>query len=661
MIKCSKVWFKLIPTIFYHTVTYLVIATNFAHAQSAEYPSYGFSFVNYSDDKVENDGLFGWNTNGNAILVDQDNGLDSYLSLISNDATPVTSQYNDFGYFSPNETNFALAINLRVSNLLATSSVTASIRTGAISLEVIFNGDGTYVKGENNTLQKVTDVVLTTNFETFSFDVRDGKLERVFVDRDEQQFTKFELPSSTDKLIEVTALAAQQQNGDVLTADIDHLFVYSRPSHVNLLQENTNAGSAAQATHFIHLGIGTDGIPIGVNADGGGYITQVYNKSDGLPVEESTNLGEYLDPKPQFGAGSNQSVRGRMHGGRFNPVQAGININTGHSVTVKTLTSLNGGEASNSTDTNVIKIEQFPVYNDPTTEYAENSLYEFDDNGDFISYSGIVNKEEEEDFFNEVAISASEEGLSELDFNGYFQDVSTDKTPVMLSYGEWKYIRPPSHILQLSRESESISSGRTPSKISKAEDRESLKTRDTDLGNMRIMREVRANYDFGYSWVLWKEDGIKKSHQLTVPISDVGLTEESIVVFELLDSGTENITPDDNIVILGASPDWDADDALGIYYPENSNVNQYGTVGYNRNNHNMVYIEDRRTSVEIHVDWRKRNWVRLRLLSYSNGLFSPSRVDDVYEAFRSENYTLFGTANEIFDKAVELPENQVTQ
>lgn len=627
--------------------------------QAVEHPSYGFNFVNYIDDDVENDGLFGWTTSGNATLVDENEGLDAYLRLSSESGSPTTSQYNDFGYFRPNETDFTATINLRASNLLTTSSITAKIGTGAKALEAVFNANGTYVKDSSGVLQKVADIVSATDFETFSFEVRDGRLEKVFINDDQQLFTEFDLPAASERLITLTALVAEQSD-EALGAEIDDLFVYSRPSRVNLLQANNNAGSADQATHFMHLGIGSDGVPIGVNADGGGYITQVYNKSDGLPVEESSNLGEFLDPKPQFGAGTNQSVRGRMHANRYNPVQAGISIDIGHSANVRTLTSLDGEAASNSSETGVIKIDQFATYNDPTTEYAENSLYEFKDNGNSIWYTGSVRDPEKEDFLNEVAVSASEEGLTELDFNGHFKDVSTDKTPVMLSYGEWKYVRPPSHILQLSRESGSINSRRTPSKISKADGRNDLKTRDTDLGSIRIMREIRANHDFGYSWVLWKENGVEMSRQLTGSMTDIGRTDESMAIFELLSSNTKKLVPDDNIVILGTSSDWDADDALGIYYPEDSEINQSGTVGYNRGSHELVYDEDRRTSVEIHVDWRKTNWVRLRLLSYSRGLFSPSRVDDVYEGFRSENYTLFGTANEIYNKALELSVSEVT-
>ena len=484
----------------------------------------------------------------------------------------------------------------------------------------------------------------------YAFKVKDGELEEVLVNGSAETISSIKLPTSENAQLELKALG---QNGTHnFTADFDELFIYSMPSHLNLLKADditANAGGTAEATHFMHLGIGNDGIPVGVNAKGGGYITQVYNQGDGDPIESSVDLGPYLDAKPQYGAGSNQSIRGRMHGNRYNPVQAGLSKYIGHAAEITKLKA-GGTVATTSTATEKIVIEQFPAYNDPTTEYAENLTYDFEVDGVSASYTGAVIESEIDDGIDESAVSATEEGITELDFTGYFQDVSTDKIPVMLSYGEWKYIRPPFHILQLSRESGAISASLTPLQISTEPGRSALKTRDTDLGTMRVMREVRANSDLGYTWVHWREGGVDKKVQLTGSLADNVSGTVSIQQFDLFDNRPN---PDNNLLILAPNESRNKVGAVGIYYPSSS-INNGGTVGYNRATHKKVYQEDRRTSVELRADWKKDNWVRLRLLTYTRGLFSPSRVDDVYESVRSENYTIFGSPNEIADKVDEL-------
>jgi len=620
-----------------------------------EHPSYGFNFVNYTDSTVENDGLFGWNITGNAKLINNSGGLNSYLRLSDDNSSRSLVTYNDFGYFQPNESDFTFMTRLRISDYLASGSKVslfrATVATGSKVLEVTVNKNGVFCRNSKGRLIKVSKH-LSNGYDTYSFVVKGGVLQEVFINNKEESFSPFQLRDSKDRSIKLESIG---KTSKPLVVDIDHVFLYSNPSYINMVEAKDNSfnrGGSGQATQFMHLGNGNSGIPIGVNEDGGGYITQVYNSSDGVSIEKSKKTGPVLDPEPRFGSGSNQSVRGLMHRNRYNPVQAGISSNVGHVANITKLKN-NGSIATTSTATKTIVVEQFPTYNDPTTDYAEHTNFDFDVNGVKVSSTPTGNGPEIDDGFNEIAISGTEEGLTELDFNGYFEDATTnDDIPTMLSYGEWKYVRPPCHILQLSRLTGSINTSQTPAQISRHRNRDHIRTMDTDLGSMRIMREVRANSDLGYTWIHWMENGKRKKLQLTTPVgNNKGV---SSLDFECLNPTSKFIIPDNNVVILAKSSNWNADGAVGIYYPDSA-VNVNGTVGYHRNSDKQQYAEDRRTSVAMRVDWVKANWVRLRLLTYSRGLFAPSRVHkDVYEGFRSENYTIFGSPKEIFNKAKSL-------
>jgi hypothetical protein len=105
-------------------------------------------------------------------------------------------------------------------------------------------------------------------------------------------------------------------------------------------------------THTLESVVGSKRAVIGVNDRGGGYINSVLLHGFGIDGVDIVVT--------DFGKGWQGSVRDNLHGGRYNPTQAGIRDQFGAPVSV----------VKNST----LLVEQFamPLYGDPVFDFLAN-------------------------------------------------------------------------------------------------------------------------------------------------------------------------------------------------------------------------------------------------------------------------------------------------
>ena len=161
------------------------------------------------------------------------------------------------------------------------------------------------------------------------------------------------------------------------------------------------------------------------------------------------------------------------------------------------------------------------------------------------------------------------------------------------------------------------------------------------MGEMRHKFEIRFNRDLGYEWILWRDEN---NQWLTHRVDSIG---------DYIEIDIETNTPkEQRFLVFSTSPDPDVAGAVAWFYPEND-FNRDGTLGKSRSNKDIMYTEDRRTSVIIRGDWRRTNWCRMNLFVRNEGLIAPpNRDSSIYEAFQMEAHQLFGTPNEIFEEVI---------
>ena len=435
----------------------------------------------------------------------------------------------------------------------------------------------------------------------------------------------FPLNFPTDTSPQNINLAASTDGPTPFSAEVDHLFIYSDPVKTWLGQStafvnDTPAGyqnTTGDRQHFLCL---PNGESIGVNENGGGYIT----------FTELMPGGANLDPRPKFGSGSTKTLRSFFQSNDYNPVQAGISSESGgHLVNV-----------SVSPDKSKVIVDTFPLHNFIKDEFVENTPLVYPDGTTLGEGIGppLVLTPTDIDVFDEFGIELSHELMTELDFHTCIQDITRcGEISTVRHSAEWEYLRHPSHLLQFHEvvDRHRPNFGGSPGS-------------DHDLGEMRHKFELRFNRDLGYEWVLWKDANNQwQSKQLT----SIGDDKEFYI---------EEETPkNQRFMIFSTSPDPDVPGGVAFYYPE-STFNSNGTLGKSRDDKALMYTEDRRTSVRIRADWRKTNWMRMNLYVRNEGLMAPNNGDcDIYEAFQMEAHQLFGTPNEIMMEVLSSCEESV--
>jgi len=485
--------------------------------------------------------------------------------------------------------------------------------TGAKKVELELTSNGIYYTDNTNNSALLTTAAPTNEWITYSIALDEcSESGTLMLENDAANLYTLNLPDDTT--LQNINLAASTDGTNAFLAEIDHLFIYSNPikwwlGHSTVFVDDTPEGytnTTGDRQHFLSL---PNGERIGVNENGGGYIT----------FTELTPGGPNLDPRPKFGSGGTKTIRGFFHTNEFNPVQAGVSSDSGgHLVDV-------------NTTPDKVSIERFPLHNFRTDDLIENTplVYPSGDVLEDIHHPAII----DDDVYDEFGLDMRHEIITELDFNTSIENITQpNKISTVLHRAEWEYIRHPAQILQFHEVNENV-----------RPEFENFSGADTDMGEMRHKFEIRLNKDLGYEWILWRDENNEwKSHQ----VAFVGDKIEIDIDF--------NTALQQRFLIFATSPDPDTAHAVTFFYPE-SDFNIKSTLGKSRTNKEIKYTKARRTTISILADWRKTNWCRINLFVRNEGLIAPPNGDPtIYEAFQMEALQFFGSPNEILNEVINF-------
>ena len=593
-------------------ITLLTTSLNCFSQFGADYSSYGFNFVN----DAYNEGLKNWtgsNINDpNKFHIYKQDDLNNYsLELLPIDET-LSINYDDSGYMDLNPCSFKINLRVKINQFSGNNDALSFLLfTGAKKIEIQFTSNGIYYTNNVNNLEVIAPSAPINQWVTYSIALDScNDNATLMLENDQANIYTLDLPNNlTPQNINITA---STDDIDSFSSEIDHVFIYSNPikwwlGSSSPFIDDTPSGytdTTGDRQHFLSL---PNGEKIGVNENGGGYIT----------FTELTPGGPNLDPFPKFGSGGTKTLRGYFHTNKFNPVQAGIS-------------STSGGHLVNvNTTPNKISVERFPLHSYIQDDFTENTPLIFpnnevveDDNDPIII---------DDDVYDEFGLDMRHELMSELDFSTSIQNVTrVNEISVVRHLGEWEYIRHPSHILQFHE----VSENQRPQF-------QNFSGANNDMGEMRHKFEFRLNKDLGYEWILWRDaDNVWQSFN----VMTIGDAKEITID---LDTPLEQ-----RFLVFSTSSDPNESGAVSWFYPESS-FNTNSTLEKSRSDKSTINTSDRRTSVSIRADWRKTNWCRMNLYVRNEGLIAPCNGDpNVYEAFQLEALQLFGTPNEILNEVL---------
>ena len=595
-----------------NTILLLACSLNCFAQFGADYSSYGFNFIN----DTYNEGLKNWtgsniNDSNKFSFNKQSDTLNNYALVLKPTNETLSINYDDSGYMDLNPCSFK--INLRV-NIEAYSgnndNLTFLLFTGTKKVELEFTSNGIYYTNDANISELLSPSAPINEWVTYSIALDNcAGNGTLMLENDTTNLYTLNFPNHTSP--QSINLVASTDGTIPFSAKIDHLFIYSNPikwwlGHSSEFIDDTPAGyvgTTGDRQHFLSL---PNGEKIGVNENGGGYVT----------FTELTPGGPNLDPKPKFGSGGTKTLRGYFHTSDFNPVQAGISsVSGGHLVDI-------------NTTPNKIAVESFPLHSFFQDDFTENTplVYPSGESLGDPNHPIII----DDDVYDEFGLDMRHELMCELDFNTAIENITqTDKISTVRHSAEWEYIRHPAHILQFHEVNENV--------------RPQFKDfagANNDMGEMRPKFEFRLNYDLGYDWILWRGPNKWQSYQVTAVGDKIDITIDL------------NTPIEKRFLVFSTSPDPNEPGAVAWFYPE-SDFNTNSTLGKSRRNKETMYTEDRRTSVIIRGDWRKTNWCRMNLFIRNEGLIAPPNGDPaIYEAFQMEAHQLFGTPNEIFEEVI---------
>ena len=590
----------------------LTISTNCFSQFAADYSSYGFNFVNDNF----NEGLKNWtgsytSDTSKFNIYKQDEYNNYALKLIPTNET-LSISYDDFGYMDMNSCTFKINIRVKVNAFSGNNDALSFILyTGAKKVDLKFTSNGVQYTNNGNNLEQVTNNITIGEWKTYSIALNScSDQATLMIENDDLNTYQLNFPDDTTS--QNINILASTDGSTSFSSEIDHLFIYSGPikwwlGSSTAFVDDTPAGyigTTGDRQHFLSL---PNGETIGVNENGGGYVT----------FTALTPGGANLDPFPKFGSGGTKTVRGYFHN-NFNPVQAGVSSTTGgHLATVI------------STD-DKLTIENFPLHSYFQDDFIENTPLVFPDGevAEDENHPAII----DDDVYDEFGLDMRDELISELDFNSYLEDVTNvGEISKVKHVAEWEYIRHPSHILQFHEvvESRRLQLG-------------AITGADNDMGLMRHKFEIRLNKDLGYKWILWRNaSGQWESFEVTAVGDEIEV---------LID---ENTVDEMRFLLFSTSDDPDAPGAVAWFYPE-SDFNVNSTVRKSRLDKTEISTENRRVRMRIVADWRKTNWCRMNLYVRNAGLLAPSNGDpNEYESFRFEALQLFGSPNEILNEILD--------
>ncbi|QXP59701.1 T9SS type A sorting domain-containing protein [Olleya sp. HaHaR_3_96] len=593
-------------------ITFLLTSFSGLAQFGADYSSYGFNFIN----DANNQGLKHWTGNNiddtNKFYIYKQDELNNYALELKPVNETLSINYNDFGYMDLNPCAFKINIRVKINHYSGNDdALTFTLFTGAKKVEIDFKSNGIFYTNNSNTSQLITTAAPINQWVTYSIALDScNDMASIMLENDATNSYTLSLPDNTTaQNINLTATS----NGTTpFTSEIDHLFIYSNPikwwlGPSSAFINDTPAGytsTTGDRQHFLTL---PNGEKIGINENGGGYVT----------FTELTPGGPNLDPFPKFGSGGTKTLRGYFHTNKFNPVQAGVSSTSG------------GHLASVISLPNKLMVESFPLHSYFQDDFIENTPLVFPNNETLEdeNHPAII----DDDVYDEFGLDMRHELMSELDFNTSIENVTQPNGISTVRHAaEWEYIRHPSFILQFHEVT-----------VNKRPEFESFIGANNDMGDMRHKFEFRLNKDLGYEWILWRDNNN---------------TWQSLHVEAVGDSKQIQIninTPLENrFLVFSTSSNPDTPGAVSWFYPE-SNFNANSTLQKSRVNKNTMMSMDRRNSMKIVADWRKTNWCRMNLYIRNEGLAAPCNGDpNLYEAFQMEALQLFGTPNQILNNVL---------
>jgi len=597
-----------------NTILLIAFSVNCFAQFGADYSSYGFNFVN----DTYNDGLKGWTgsnlTNPSVDIYRQD-ALNNYALRLNPTNETLNFNYDDCGYMDLNPCTFIVNLRVKVNQYTGSNDkLSFLLFSGAKKVELDLTSSGIFYTNNANVSTQIPGAPIPpiNQWQTYTINVNGctGNAT-LMIENDGTNLYPLNLPN--DSSPQNINLSASTDAATPFSAEVDHLFIYSEPVKFWLGQstafvDDTPAGyqnTTGDRQHFLCL---PNGESIGVNENGGGYIT----------FTELMPGGANLDPRPKYGSGGTKTIRSFFNSNEYNPVQAGISSESGgHLVNV-----------SVTPDKRKVTVDTFPLYNFIKDAFVENTPLVYPDGTTLGEGIGppLVLTTTDNDVYDEFGIDMRHELMSEIDFHTCIEDITRcGEISTVRHSAEWEYIRHPSHVLQFHE----VTNGRRPNFGG------SLGS-DNDLGEMRHKFEIRLNRDLGYEYVLWKDaNNVWQNKHLT----SVGDFEEFYF---------QKDTPkNQRFMVFSTSLDPDAPGGVAFYYPESA-FNCNSTLRKSRNNKALINTEDRRYSFRFRADWRKTNWMRLNLYIRNEGLIAPNNA-----------HQLFGTPNEIMMEVLSYCEETI--
>ncbi len=397
-------------------------------------------------------------------------------------------------------------------------------------------------------------------------------------------------------------------------------------------------------THELESG----GLILGISDQGGGYINRLY-----LP-----GIGEVMGTESaRYGRGGQSSIRDALHGGRYNPTQAGFSDYAGTQCEVRK--TEDGG-----------KLVVLP---------RPCCLYRGDGKFDFTEWENLADDRYREeggrkdwDTIDETGLKGKQatEVTSEFDYYCTYEnrkgwtaghDDTEISIPCIRHYFEYRYVRDPGHCIEQHNlgplynpnagEVTDISNSQ-PSGVHEA-------TKD-DLGIVILSMSIRMDRSLWTpAYVAFVDSSDPRDLHFTqrtskaVPrnVHDNSQLASRTPAYRLPKAPQVDVS----LFILADSTDPDKEGALGLYYPD-GDINRFPVIGVDRESGEPVYKDDRWLQLGL-LDTPRRTgkmqWCgfRGRLL----GLLNPTRLpDNQYEAIRGEFYILYGSPRQILENAARI-------
>jgi len=376
-------------------------------------------------------------------------------------------------------------------------------------------------------------------------------------------------------------------------------------------------------THKLKVGP----ITFGFSDQGGGYLNLV-DFGDGQNIVSAT-----------YGRGWQGSLRDRLHGGRYNPTQAGFTDTAGAPV------RLIAAEHS-------ITIPKFnlPLYGDPVFDFTEHE----DLVPDFKGYKDNGNSDT--DGLEESEWTQDDELRSEFDFEGLYEDATAlagGTIPVLRFYSRYTYARPPKAIRQFGKRAVLADGNPVIAESARVKDISPMlpgnqTATDDDLSEVVFTAYgTRLLTSSGYTTPMWFAGG-KWQTLSAEAINGRGKEREFSLKGSQGGVKPQTETLDSDFLVLAKGDNPDASPAIGLYTPSGGDINTHQILGIDQTNGRVVYREDRRTLNKILFSRVIPTQVDMRSRLNLTGMLAPGHGRaNVVEALQNETFVLFGTPNQI--------------